>query len=222
MKAVLDKEAKKILKLDFPQLPQVAPRVYKAGKPLPPRPFGTKPSQKQLRALRDHAVPPGGVLNPYGKYGNSYRSRYRVSYFMLKLKPGLREESMKRKRLQLKEKKAIALEAHELQQIARENATLAMDTLVEISKNKRAPEATRIAASSVILDRAYGKASQTSITANVTNGKTSDIDGQSLSKRIDHALKRVADLTNRVPKKAPSQKRPVDLRLYNPDPKRAN
>lgn len=122
---------------------------------------------------------------------------------------------MQRKRLKLKAKKAVALEAHELQQIARQNATLAMNTLVEISGNKRAPEATRIAASSVILDRAYGKASQTSITANVTNGKASDLDSTELDKRIDRALKRVEDITNRAPKAGAGKKRPADLRKLN-------
>ena len=122
---------------------------------------------------------------------------------------------MKRKRLKLKEKKAVALEAHEVQQVARENAALAMKTLAEISGNKRAPESSRIAASAVILDRAYGKASQTSITASVTNGKESEIDSVELDKRIKQALKRVEDLTNRAPKKRTRPDRPANLRLYN-------
>lgn len=182
-------------------------RVAKNGKKIG-RPFGSKVSQKQLNALRKHGVPPGAVLNPYGHYGNSRRSRYRETYFNLELKPAFREAALRRKRAILKEKKAIALEQHELQQIARENATLAMNTLTEIARNKRAPEATRIAASSVILDRAYGKASQTSITASVTNGKESDITGAELDKRIGQALKRVEDLTNRTPKAGTGKKRP--------------
>lgn len=181
----------------------------------PGRTAGFTPSQKQLRALKRYAVPEGKVLNPYGKFGNCRRSRYRATYFKLELKPAWREKAMKRKRLKLKEKRAIALEAHELQRIARQNATLAMDTLVEISGNPRAPEATRIAASSVILDRAYGKASQTSITANVSNGKTADLDANELDTRISRALKRVEDLTTRAPKAGTSQKRPVNLREYN-------
>lgn len=188
-------------------------RVAKNGKKIG-RPFGSKVSQKQLNALRRGCVPPGGVLNPYGYYGNTRRARYRATYFNLKLKPALREAALRRKRAILKEKKAIALEQHELQQIARENATLAMNTLTEIARNKRAPEATRIAASSVILDRAYGKASQTSITASVTNGKESDITGAELDKRISQALKRVEDLTNRTPKTRTRKKRSADLRKH--------
>lgn len=123
---------------------------------------------------------------------------------------------MQRNRVKLEVKQAIALEAHELQALARRSATAAMKTLIEISKNKRAPEATRIAASAVILDRGYGKASQTSITANVTNhGKTKEIDSTELDTRIRSALKRVEDLTNRAPKAGASKKRPADLRKYN-------
>lgn len=210
---MLDEEAKKILRLKFPQKPQVAPRVYTKGKP--GRPVGSPMSQKQLNALRKHGVPENAVLNPYGQAGNTRRARYRATWFKRTLKVSFREEAMKRKRVQLKEKKVIALEAHELQQIARENATLAMRTLVEISKNPRAPEATRIAASQVILDRAYGKASQTSITASVTSGKTKDLNSTELDKRISSALKRVEDLTNRAPKAATSKERPAHLRKLN-------
>lgn len=194
-------------------LPESGPRVCKkkVGRPVGYR----VTSQKQLKALRAGAVPPTKVLNPYGKYGDSRRSRYRVTYHGLVLKPAWRDLTMTRKRLKLNAKQAIALESHELQQLARENATAAMRTLIEISKNKRAPEATRIAASSVILDRGYGKASQTSFTANVGNGKTSDIPAEELDKRVEQALKRVEDLTRRAPKAQPGKKRPVDIRKLN-------
>ncbi len=212
---MLDEEAKKILKIKLPRMPEVKPRTFKAGRKIS-RPHGYKvTSQKQLRALRDGAVPAGGVLNPYGHYGDSRRSRYRVTYFGLKLKPGLREAAMKRKRAKLKLKRAIALEAHELQQIARESASLAMKTLKEIAGNKREPAPSRIAASAVILDRAYGKASQTSITANVTNGKESEIDGAELDKRISATLKRVEALTNRTPKTRARPNKPADIRKYH-------
>jgi len=192
-----------------------APYVYKAGKKIS-RPHGYKVvSQKQLKALRAGAVPATKVLNPYGKFGDCRRSRYRATFHKRELKPAWRDLTMTRKRLKLQSKQAMALEAHELQQLARENATAAMRTLIEISKNKRAPEATRIAASSVILDRGYGKASQTSFTANVGNGKTSDIPAEQLEKRVEQALKRVEELTRRTPKAEPSKKRPANLRILN-------
>lgn len=212
---MLDEEAKKILNLKFPNRPQVAPRVYKIQGRTGGREKGCSLSPAQLKVLYRFRVPPGGVLNPYGKLGNTRRAQYRATYFGRTYKKGLREDAMKRKRIKLQEKKAIALEAHELQQIARENATLAMQTLVEISGNSRAPEATRIAASAVILDRAYGKASQTSITANVSNGKKSDLDSTELDKRINQALKRAEELTNRAPKAEPSEERPADVHKLN-------
>lgn len=207
-------EASKILNIRLPRGKR-APYKYRAGKKIS-RPFGYKVvSQKQLRALKNNSVPEGGVLNPYGHYGDCRRSRYRATFFKLKLKPAYREAAMKRKRAKLKLKRAIALEAHELQQIARESASLAMSTLKEIAANKRAPEPSRIAASAVILDRAYGKASQTSITASVTSGKETDIDGAELDKRIDATLKRVEALTNRAPKKRARPNRPVNVRQYH-------
>jgi len=190
-------------------LPKVVPCVGNIGT------TGRIPSPNRLKALRNYGVPPGCVLNPYGCYGNTRKQRYRITWFGLKLKPAFREEALKRNRIKMQQKKAIQLELHELQALARENATAAMHTLVEIVKNKRAPEANRIAASAVILDRGYGKASQVSITASVTNGKADNLDSTELDKRISRALKRVEDLTNRTPKAGPSQKRPVDLRKYN-------
>ena len=191
------------------RLPHVVPRVGNIGT------TGRTPNANMLKVLRKFAVPPGGVLNPYGTYGNTRKQRYRITWFGLKLKPALREEALKRNRVKMQQKRAIQLELHELQALARENATAAMHTLVEIVKNKRAPEANRIAASAVILDRGYGKASQVSITASVTNGKADNLDSTELDKRISRALKRVEDLTNRTPKAGPGQKRPANLRLYN-------
>lgn len=160
----------------------------------------------RLLALKKHAVPAKGVLNPYGRAGSSAGDKDQLS---------LRPEAMKRSRLKLQEEKAKALEAHELQKIAREAAKSAMKTLIAICTDERAPEATRIAASQVILDRGYGKASQTSITANVTNGKASDITSDELDKRVNSTLKRVEELTNRAGKKRASPKRPINLREYN-------
>jgi hypothetical protein len=199
---MFDDGTKAILKLKLPYK-EVLPRsgYTMSAKALAVRQTMT---QNKLRALRAHAVPAGKMLNPYGS------SRFRSGHPLT-----LRPEAMKRNRLKLKAKKAVALEAHELQALARENATAAMQTLIEISKNKRAPEATRIAASAVILDRGYGKASQTSITANVTNGKASDITSDELDKRVTSALKRVETLTNRAPKAGASKKGSVDLRKYN-------
>lgn len=173
---------------------------------------GYTPHPNQLRALRQHTVPEGAVLNPYGYYGRSFRSIYRLGY-----RKAYREESVqkKRKRLELKEKKKVALEAHELMQLARQNATNAMKSLIDIVDDSRSPEAARIAAAQVIFDRGYGKASQTSFTANLTNGKTNEIDSNELESRITKALKRVEDITGGAPKAAKGKKGPADLRKLN-------
>ena len=168
-----------------------------------------KLSPARLRILKKYAVPPKGVLNPYGCYGCSDGND--------KDHLALRPQAMERKRVRLAvtKHKLRALEAHELQLIARESAENAMATLKEICKNKRAPEATRIAASAVILDRGYGKASQTSITANVTNGKARNITADELNRQTTAALKQVEKLTKQTPKERASAERPTDLRKYN-------
>jgi hypothetical protein len=117
--------------------------------------------------------------------------------------------------LQLQEKKRVALEMHELQQKARESASEVMDALIEISLDKRAPHPARIAAGAVVLDRGYGKATQVSMSANLTNGKADELTGDELNKRIGKALKRVEDLTGGAAKKDTSKDRPADLHKLN-------
>lgn len=164
-------------------------------------------SQAQLNNLARWAIPRGANLNPYGTIGCRHTDA--------KDDLALRKHAMKRTRIKLKQKKAVAMEAHELQVLARENASLAMQTLIEIAANSRAPEATRIAASAVILDRGFGKASQTNITANIGNGKNNNLTATELDQRVAKALRRVEELTNRAPKQAPSPQRPADLRKLN-------
>lgn len=192
------------------KLPGSNPRAKAVSKKHIGRPFGSPVSQKQLNALRSTGAQPGEVLNPYGKVGAYCKGNMKTDVTGFD-----RESGIRRKRAQLVQKKAVALEMHELQQLARENATAAMQTLIEISNNKRAPESSRIAASAVILDRGYGKSSQTSITASVTDGKASKITADQLDERIGQALKRVEAITKRTPKAAPGKDRPADLRKYN-------
>jgi hypothetical protein len=166
-----------------------------------------KPTQARLKNWRKWQVPEGGILNPYGRSGcGDGTDKDHLS---------LRPKAMQRTRLFVTKNKLRALEAHELQKIARESAEDAMATLKEICKNRRAPEATRIAASAVILDRGYGKASQTSITANVTNGKARDITAEELDRRTTAALNRVEELTNRAPKAGKSTEGPADIHKLN-------
>lgn len=164
-----------------------------------------------LNSLWDHSVQAGKVLNPHGKRGFHPESKHEKQFDG----PIWRKGAMQRKRLKLEIRQAIALEAHELQQLARENAKVAMDTLIEITKNKRAPEATRIAASQALLDRGYGKSSQISMTANISHGKTSDITTDELDNRVKQTLQRVEELTNRTRKERARPQGSVDLRKLN-------
>lgn len=124
--------------------------------------------------------------------------------------------SQTRKRAKLRE--TIAMELHEVQEMARKNAKRAMERLAEISDTSD-NESMAIAASSVILDRAYGKSSQTNINANVNaDGKPSEIDGKELAKRIDNAIKRVETIAGGAPKAGKSKERPADIRQPDRDP----
>lgn len=59
----------------------------------------------------------------------------------------------------------------EVQKHAREYSKEAMETLVEIMRDKKAPQAARGVASNSILDRAYGKPLQSNVVANLGAGK---------------------------------------------------
>jgi hypothetical protein len=91
-----------------------------------------------------------------------------------------------------------------------------MRNLIDIMSNPRSPEAARIAAAAIVLDRGYGKASQTNINANVNaNGKENEIDSSTLDDRIGRALKRVEELTGGARKAAAGKKRSSDVRKYH-------
>lgn len=169
-------------------------------------------SQKRLNALWRNGVKAGENINPYGRAGNTFRGRYRLGNLD---HISDRPHAMKRKRIQLKEKRKIALEMHELQQLARESASDAMMALIRIVKDPKSPHPSRIAAASVILDRGYGKSTQVAISANVTDGKADQITGDELDRRISKALKRVEDITRRAPQERKSPQRPADLRKYH-------
>lgn len=126
----------------------------------------------------------------------------------------VRAKTRKRERL----RQTVAKEMYEIQNIARTHTSEAMRRLAQIVNNSD-NESMVIAAASVIMDRAYGKASQTNINANVNaDGKPSEITGKDLDKRIANALKRVEDLTGGAPKAPTSEKRPPDLRKLDRDP----
>jgi hypothetical protein len=123
-----------------------------------------------------------------------------------------------RKRIRLKE--TVAKEAREIQDTARKRAQAAMDRLQEIIDSDTSKDSDAIAAAQVVLDRAYGKASQTHINANVgENGKNAEITGAELNQRIEKALGRVNQLTGGEPKEVKSPLKPGDLRKRDRNPR---
>ncbi len=196
------------------------PKIKLPGKVGPP--FGSKNNKTGKGGIGERlhtpaiingrlraAIKPGDVLNPYGNLGR-YRGKYKLG-----LRVGSRDNGprIRRKRKFLKEQAALAIELHELQEIAKKNAGAAMVTLAEIMKSPKSPEQARIAAAGLILARAYGKASQTNINANVnTDGKTAEVDPNELDKRITKALERVEHLTGRAKQAPESEERPPDIR----------
>ena len=152
-------------------------------------------SAARLQALSTYRPTLGSNRNPDGKAG----------------KPHIQ----KRKRLELLDRKRHQLEMHELQALARENASAVMQALIDISLDERAMASSRIAAGAVVLERGYGKATQISMSASLNNGKTNELTGDELDKRIGKALERVEDITRRGSKEEKSKNRPADVRVIN-------
>jgi hypothetical protein len=112
----------------------------------------------------------------------------------------------------------VAKEAREIQDKSRRAAEKIVERMVEIAATSF-NETAAIAAANLILDRAYGKANQTNITATVdANGKPTEVSGKELDTRIAQALKRIEELAGRTPKAPESKDKPVDVRQFDRDP----
>lgn len=124
------------------------------------------------------------------------------------------ERKIRRKRLKLKE--TVAKEAVEIQEIARTHAAAAMERLAAIVNDEHSQDSAAIQAISVILDRAYGKASQTNVNANVNlDGKPTELSAKQLDARVAATLKRVEAITGAKGPEAPDPTRPTDIRKLN-------
>jgi len=128
----------------------------------------------------------------------------------------LKHKLKKRKRLRLKA--TIAKEMRDIQEFARKHALAAMEKAADIVANSD-NETTVLQGIQIVLERAYGKASQTNINASVSgDGKATEITAKQLDERIAKALQRVEELS-RGAKQTPSRKeRLVDLRKLDRDP----
>lgn len=126
------------------------------------------------------------------------------------------EKRNERKRAKLKERRATELA--ELQQKARTYADELLDEMYGIATSDTAMDSAKISATQMIWDRAYGKAAQTNVNANVTNGKPSEITGSALAKRIEAALRRVEEITGGGSPTPASKERPADVCKRDIDP----
>jgi len=124
-----------------------------------------------------------------------------------------------RKVHRVKLKVTRAKEGREITEIARTHAAQVMQRLAEIVNNPHTTESAVIAASTVILDRAYGKASQTNINASLdTDGKANQVTAKELDSRIAAALQRAEGVLRGKAEAPKSPAKPVDLRKLDRDP----
>ena len=111
---------------------------------------------------------------------------------------------------------SIVKEAREIQELARRSAPEALKAIHEIITSEVSADMAKIAAAHLILDRGYGKSTQTNINATVdADAKAKDISAKDLDQRIGAALERVERITGRTRPKIKSEKRPSDIRVLN-------
>ncbi len=127
-----------------------------------------------------------------------------------------REKELKYRRKRLKLKETVAKEAAEIMDIARTHAAAAMERLAGIITNPHSQDSAAIQAISVILDRAYGKASQTNVNTNVNlDGKPAELSAKQLDARVAAALKRIENITGAAVPEAPRPAGSADVRKLN-------
>lgn len=125
------------------------------------------------------------------------------------------QATIKRKRARLREH--VQAEHREIQAIARTHAVSAMNKLAEIVETSDHAQSV-IAAAQVIFDRAYGKANQTNITANIdANGKPQDVTSTELDARIAETLRRVEGLTGRAAEAEAGEGESANVRVGDRD-----
>lgn len=144
------------------------------------------------------AVKPGEIINPHGQKGYEGAGIWNPNWKMTMA------ETKK------------AMQIRELQELCREKAEEIFDEIYKIVKSEQSADSAKLQAAQMLLDRAYGKATQTSVTAQVNaDGKPSEIDDAELNTRIREALKRVERASSGEAKPSLSEDGPSDLRKLN-------
>lgn len=125
-------------------------------------------------------------------------------------------DKAKRARARLTEN--VRAEARDIQNLARTHAARAMERIVELIENSE-KGSDIIAAVGLLLDRAYGKASQTTVNANLdANGKPTEVTPKELDERIAEALRSIERLTAGEGQQEASQEEPDKLCVGDRDP----
>lgn len=107
----------------------------------------------------------------------------------------------------------VAKEAREVQEMARRSAAQAMEIARAIMADPLERASDRLAAVNFITERAYGKATQTNVNAQVdTNGDKKAVSAKELDQRIEKAIRGVEELTGRAGKPNPSPDRSTHVR----------
>ena len=156
--------------------------------------YAPKDNYKYITAIRHRtAAKPGEVRNPWGSRGKP-ASEYPEP-----------TEQWKRH-----------MEARKLTELCRKDAEEVYGEVKKILMSDTSADTAKLTAAQMILDRAYGKATQTQVNAQVNaDGKTSEIDDSELTRRINDAVKRVEDVTKGTGEAVASAERPADLRKLN-------
>lgn len=131
----------------------------------------------------------------------------------IKLDSDSREDMNRAKEKVIKARRALrAFTSREIQERARQASLDAMDALWAIIRSPIAADQAKIAAANAIFERAHGKVTQTSITANVNDASTKDIDGKSLEQRIKETLQRIEGTESREGEEGEGEERSPDIR----------
>jgi hypothetical protein len=107
----------------------------------------------------------------------------------------------------------IVRDAREIKELAAKHAPSAIKVIADIMNNPKTLDAVRLAAANALVDRGYGKSTQTSVTATVNaDGKPSEVDDKTLDERIKSALTRIERVAGRETKPPPREKRSINVR----------
>ncbi|HET9285709.1 MAG TPA: hypothetical protein VFR24_27470 [Candidatus Angelobacter sp.] len=144
------------------------------------------------------AVKPGEIINPHGQKGYGGAGIWNPNWKMT-----------------MAETKKI-MQIRELQELCREKAGEAFDVLWAIIQSENSADSAKLQALQMLYDRAYGKATQTNVNAQVNaDGKPSEIDDAELNSRIRETLKRVERVASGEGKPTLSEDGPSDIRKLN-------